>query len=353
MMKKFYTLSICLVVFIAASQQANSQTSNCSQTLRLAQSVYEQGRLQEIETILKPCLDKNDFTLEEKVNAYKLLCLTKIYLEEPDEADAYMLKILETNHEFEIKEAVDPAEFVALYKTFRTDPIYRLGGRLGGVLTNPNVVSSDIVNDGSSNYQTRLGFALHLTAEIPLNRILNKFTLNPEIVIQGKSFTHTNTLSDFESEGIESQRWISLPVVLQYRAFENKKGSKKGTFRIYGGLGASFDYLLSSEVTVNKIRGESASALPEKSIDIKNQRESLSYSLVAVTGFRKKLGKGWLIGEVRYQHGLKAITKKENTFVNPTLTFDYGLVDSIFKQNTLTVSAGYVINIYKPKKLSK
>ncbi|MFN7705776.1 MAG: outer membrane beta-barrel protein [Chryseotalea sp.] len=292
-------------------------------------------------------------TVEERVAAYKLLCLTKIYLEEPEEADVYMLKILQTNHEFEIKESVDPAEFVALYKTFRTDPIYRLGGRLGGVLTNPNVESSDIVNDGASSYQTRLGFSIHLTAEIPLNRKLSKFTINPELVLQGKSFAHTNALSDFESEGIERQRWLSLPVVLQYKVFENKNGPKKGTFKIYGGLGASLDYLLSSEITVNKIRGESASALPEKSIDVKDQRESLSYSLVAVTGFKKKLGKGWLIGEVRYQYGLKAITKKENTFANPTLTFDYGLVDSIFRQNTLTVSAGYVINIYKPKKLNK
>jgi hypothetical protein len=344
-MKKIYSVLV-IVLLLGTSKVVYSQ---CAQTLRLAQSVYEQGRLQEIQTILKSCIEGTGMTVEERVAAYKLLCLTKIYLEEPEEADAYMLKILQINHEFKATESADPAEFVALYKTFRTDPIYRLGGRLGGVLTNPNVISSDIVNDGSSNYQTRLGFAVHLTAEIPLNRRLTKFTLNPELVLQGKSFTHTNTLGDFESEGIESQRWISLPVVLQYRTFENKNE----TIRIYGGLGASLDYLLGSEVTVNKIRGESASALPEKSIDIRDQRESLSYSLVAVAGFKKKLGKGWLISEVRYQHGLKTITRKENTFANPTLTFDYGLVDSIFKQNTLTLSAGYVINIYKPKKLVK
>lgn len=346
MKKTHYILVIVIVLFLGTSKVAHSQ---CAQTLRLAQSVYEQGRLQEIQTILKSCIDGTGMTIEERVAAYKLLCLTKIYLEEPEEADAYMLKILQTNHEFKANETADPAEFVALYKTFRTDPIYRLGGKLGAMVAQPNVVSSDIVNDGSSEYAFRLGYSIQITAEIPLSGRFRRFTINPELAFQAKGFTHSNTLGNFESEGIERQSWISLPVVLQYRIFQNKDDN----LRIYGGLGFATDYLLSAEITATKIRGESAPSLPEKALDVKNDRNSFNYSIVAAAGLKKKVGKGYLIGEIRFQYGLKEITSVNGTFSNPTLTWEYGLVDSIYKLNSMQIQVGYLVNIYNPKKLSR
>jgi hypothetical protein len=35
------------------------------------------------------------------------------------------------------------------------------------------------------------------------------------------------------------------------------------------------------------------------------------------------------------------------------MAFKYGYADSIFKVNSLSVTAGYVYNIFKPKKLSR
>ncbi|MCZ8020678.1 MAG: porin family protein [Cyclobacteriaceae bacterium] len=349
-MKRLYIVIIFAIAFFSNSKKAVSQSSSsCAQTLRLAQSVYEQGRLQEIQTILKSCVEGSGMTVEERVAAYKLLCLTKIYLEEPEEADVYMLKILQTNHEFKANETADPAEFVALYKTFRTDPIYRLGGRLGTLVTQPNVVSSDIVNDGSSEYAFRLGYAIQFAAEIPLPGRLKRFTINPELAFQAKGFTHTNTLGNFESEGIEHQSWISLPVILQYRFYQNKDDN----LRIYGGLGFAVDYLLAAEITASKIRGENASSLPEKALDIKKDRNSFNYSIVAAAGLKKKVGKGYLTGEIRFQYGLKEVTRVDGTFSNPTLTWEYGLVDSIYKLNSMQIQIGYLINIYNPKKLNR
>lgn len=123
---------LLFVVVLLAGSYARAQ-STCAQTLRLAQSIYDQGRLHELPQLLQKCLEENGFNDEEKVNAYKLLTLTYIYLEEPAKADEYMLALLRTDTEFKVNDAVDPAEFVALYKTFRTYPIYRIGGKLGAV----------------------------------------------------------------------------------------------------------------------------------------------------------------------------------------------------------------------------
>jgi Outer membrane protein beta-barrel domain len=335
---------LLLFLLIVSSSALHAQ----NQSLRLARSVYEQGRLQEIPSILTEKLI-NDLTIEEKVEAYKLLCLTNIYLEEPEEADKYMLKILQTNHEFVLNRDADPAEFVALYETFRHDPIYRIGGKVQGILSRPNVVSTERLNNGDSEYTQRLGYGLQITAEIPLPWFNKRLTFNPELGIQSRSFVNTNTIEqdDFVGEGIERQNWITLPLSVQVHLFEFKKIQ----FYVSGGMAA--DYLLSSTITASKLRGDNNSALAEKSIDVKQDRNSFNSSLLLSAGGKTKVGKGYLIGEIRFQYGLTNNTDIGGTFSNQALTYEYQLVDSIFKLNSLNVSVGYVINVYKPKKLSK
>ena len=78
-------LLLMAVVMSAGMHMARGQ-STCAQTLRLAQSIYEQGRLHELPQLLEHCLSDGGFNEEEQVSAYKLLTLTYIYLEEPVQA---------------------------------------------------------------------------------------------------------------------------------------------------------------------------------------------------------------------------------------------------------------------------
>jgi hypothetical protein len=320
--------------------------ANCAQTLRLANSVYEQGRLHEIPTLLDDCLRGTNLDDAQKVQAYRLLTLTYIYLEEPEKADETMLKLLQTNHEFQINEAVDPAEFVALYKTFRTNPIYRLGGKAGVVITQPNVISSETVVNGTSEYSYRLGFQAGVVGEIP---ITSKLALNPELSFQGRSFKNIVTVnpgngSNFEAEGIETQAWVSLPVQAQYEFWQ-----KKNVYYVASGF--SVDYLLSSNVTITRLRGE-FSAVDERSFDLREQRNKTNYAWLLSAGLKRKTGPGLVVVEARYWWGLRAALTKEDVFENQPMINDYHYVDALFNLRALTISAGYVLNIYNPKKLS-
>ena len=122
-------ITVCLV-----SGYLLTNAQDCAQSLRLASSSYDQGRLHEIPELLKKCLD-NGFTSIEKVNAYKLLALSYLYLEEPEKADEAMLELLNTDHFFEPNQAVDPAEFIGLYNTFRTKPLFSIGVKLSAGVT--------------------------------------------------------------------------------------------------------------------------------------------------------------------------------------------------------------------------
>lgn len=340
---------LVVVLCVASAARAQSQTT-CAQTLRLAQSIYDQGRLHELPQLLQGCLERNDFNKEEKVAAYKLLALTYIYLEEPAKADDNMLKLLRTDTEFTVNDALDPAEFVALYKTFRTSPIYRIGGKLGGVAAAPSVKSADYIDDGTNNMSHGFGFSGSITSEIPLRDKLNRFTLAPEINFQILSFKGVNENGDTArvTPSTENHMWVSVPVSVQYslRESSNKLSS------YYVALGLSADYLISSTKTITSSR-EGNSAIDENTISIAEQRNAFNAGALFSAGVKRRLGKGFLFFEVRYKLGLLPISKPSHTYENSVLTFDYKYVDGIYKLNTLSLSTGYVINRYNPKKLSR
>lgn len=339
-------LPFFLVAFFCHQFSVSAQ-STCAQTLRLAQSVYEQGRLHELEGLLATCLE-NGFTDEEKVNAYKLLTLTYIYLEEPEKADRTMLSLLQTNNEYAPNDAVDPAEFVALYHTFRTWPIYRIGLKLGSVAAQPTVVSADYVNDGISEYTSGYGFIAGFSFEIPLTGKLQKFTINPEPTFAIRTFGSSNKDADsvLVTSSTETQTIVSLPICLQYRFFE------KGKTNFYAALGASADLLVAASKRIDSKRGDDNSPVEEKTFVVSSQRNKFNSNFIAAIGFKRKVGKGYFVGEARYQMGLLPMLTKADTYENLTMVTDYKSVDAIYKINSVSLSLGYILNRYNPKKLS-
>jgi outer membrane protein W len=344
-----------LLAFIVlfTSYQLRAQLTSCAQTLRLARSIYEQGRLHEIPALLSRCLE-GGFTQQEKVEAYKLLCLSYIYLEEPEKADEAMLNLLRTDHYFEINESTDPAEFIALYRTFRTTPVYRLGAKLGANASQPNVVSYVPANDGTSKYLYGIGFQGGVVADIPIK---GKLVLHPELDFILKNFkyenqgTYTEAVSgdkrSFTTNGNENQAWVSLPVLLQYEFSEKKK------FNPYVSAGFSVDYLMSAKNKFRRIK-EQATSLEEKSISIKPERKNLNISAVISAGAKFKVTGGFAIAEVRYMYGLTKVNDKQNIYTLYDRTFPTGgYVDGIFKMTSASVTVGYVYNIFNPKKLKK
>jgi outer membrane protein W len=351
-MRRLY--SLCLLVFISSqafSQQPN-QEPNCAQKLRLARATYEQGRLHEIEGQLAECL-KGGFSKEEKqlkVEGYKILCLSYIYLEEPAKADEAKLNLKRTDPYYRPNPRVDPAEFVALYKTFREDPIYRIGAKIGVNATQPNVTErvAAVDLDNSSGYKYLIGFQFGAAADLPLNFLVKGLTLHGDVMFQQKKYEINllvNRGSGFENEfnGEESQSWISLPLTLEYKLFDKK-------FNPYIAAGVGIDYLLSSTITSERQRDNQASIEPKS---FSPEREKLNISAIGAAGVKLPMAGGFIVIEARFTYGIKNVTTKESAFANAQYTLDYGYADSIFKLNSLAITGSYIINIFNPKKLKR
>lgn len=350
-MRKLVVVALILFLFAAprlvtAQQQPRGQTT-CAQTLRLARSIYENGRLHELPDIMKDCISKTEWTTQERVDAYKLLTLAYIYLEEPEQADAMMLKILQTDPEFKPNDNIDPAEFVALWRTFRTEPVYRWGIKAGANATQPNVHSYTPPNEGTESYNYGFGFQVGGSVEVSiLNDLL---ILNPELQFSSRSFKLSNSFyeGDQNTDGTVSMRWVSLPVTAQYplKVGRNKIDPK---WTPYAGLGIQADFLagVNSEMET-KINNQSdvTTSSTEKS-----QYKAFNFAPIVSAGVKGKVKKAEIILEVRYNFGAATIFDKQKLYDSQKEVFGNKFVHGPFSLNTLSVSFGYLLNKYVPKK---
>jgi len=341
----------CFLILIIG-ERAYSQISSCAQTLRLARSTYEQGRLHELPELLESCLKNtgaSGFTKEQKVQAYTLLAMAYIYLEEPEKADDAMLNLLRTDPYFRPNPDVDPAEFIGLFSTFRTRPIYRLGVKFGINASQPNVSSYNPVSDGSAKYAYKIGIGGGVAAEVPIN---DKFTISAELFFLQKKFTNTSSsiLQDTaysSSVGTENQSWISLPLMVQYQLLDKRKIIPF----VEGGI--STDYLLGATIDATQKRFGNQSSVDLKSFSITSQRQKINVSAIIGAGFKTRIAGGYLLADVRYSYGLIKSNTTATLSANQDLLFDYKIVDGIFSMNSFYFNVGYVQNFFNPKKLKR
>lgn len=350
-MKKLFTLA--LVVGCGAFAYAQ----NCTQTLRTARTTYEQGRLHEIPTILEKCLEGDNFSETQKVEAYKILVLTYIYLEEPQKADAAMLKLLETDHFFEVNKAADPIEFKNLYAKFRTTPLYRFGVKFG---VNNNIISVQenhyvwASGRGKGEYKSNIGIQVGLLFE---KDFWNKFVFNPEIFYVSNSFIYQNPSissidnGELNTDRVEftiSQQRLQANFLVQYR-YAGENWDKK--LSPYVALGPSIGMLNGSTFGGDLIVG-SQITIPD--IDTKKNYKAITYSVIAAAGVKYKVGSFYLTADVRYQHGLVNIVNESNRYKRTPENIqleNYGYRDNDFRLSHSMINIGLIIPHFSPKKL--
>jgi hypothetical protein len=339
-----------IVPKLATAQQQTQQKSNttCAQTLRLARSVYENGRLHELEGLLDGCVKGDQWTTQERVDAYKLLTLTYIYMEEPEKADAMMLSILQTDPEFHPDSNIDPAEFVALWNTFRTEPVYRLGVKVGASATQPNVHQYTPLNEGTENYKYGYGFQAGVSAEIGIFN--GKFVVNPELYFQSKAFKVNNSFfeNDQNTTGTVAMKSVSLPVTVQYALPFGQKSDGTSKWTTYVGLGLATDFLLKVSTNLQtNIQGQSSvnTATTEKI-----QYKSFNFAPIISAGAKLKVKKAEIVTEIRFNYGASTIFNNQKLYDSQSEVFGNKFVHGPFSLNTLSVSAGYLLNKYIPRK---
>jgi hypothetical protein len=367
-MRRFYVLGLFLLSIGAHGQQAKSDPA---QVLKLAQATYEQGRLHEVPSLLTSYLEapkgQVGFTKEQQRDAHKLLTQTYIYLEEPDLADVHMIKLLKADPFFEVNDAVDPAEFIALYKRFRTKPIFRIGAKFGGNITFPSITGNYYVganSTGNGQHAPGAGFQVGLVFERDIfqqNRFdknwKQKLTVVGELQYFSRGFTYTNEqlfVSDIDGsalasqEGVVSQQWLDFNPLIQYRL---KKGRVFEPF-ITLGPGVSYKLNVSNQLKTSITPvGRSSNSVSGPDVGLNESYESFVFSVQAGGGVKVRIGSIFILADARYQYALTNTINPDKRS-NREAVFDYGFQNNDIRQSNFTVNLGFLWPYFNPKKIS-
>ncbi len=342
-------LTLAGALFLLGSELALAQAP-CTQNLRRGRTLYDEGKFQEMVNLLSltECL-RSVYTPEEKQEALKLITLGYIFMDEPAKSDEFMLELLRENPEYPINPEVDPAEFINLYNTFRTLPIFNLGGKFAGNVAFPNAGSTNLLAQTVDAFGMNPSIEAGIIIEVPFTK---RLLLTAEIVYARRSFEQTNNavFLDFETgepfsfnQATEIQDWLELPVGVQYKFFEDR------TYKPYIHGGMAITMLLKAEKTAERIVLENQD-IRLNTFDVTAQRREFNFYAFAGVGVKRKLGRGFLRAELRYAYGILQANMPEGAFENNELVWGIMQVDQNFHLNHMSLSLGYVAHIYNPKK---
>ncbi len=347
-------ISILVLLFVCSvSAQAQSKNkkdslieNRCVQSLRDAEKTYEAGRINEVEGMVLPCIRNEGFSKFEKLQAYRLIILSKLFDNREEEANQYFMEMIKTDPEYKANPVTDPSEYINLFNSYRTNPIFAIGIKAGMNFTTPNAfVPYGVYNTGGSTgtYKASLNAQFGVNADVYLNK---KFSLGADLLLSFKKFQYKNILLDYsELTAKETQMWLELPVVLKYTM-----GQKKTRFYLQGGGAISMLFSAKSNIIRKETNTQSNEAIGPD-VNMMSMRNKFNYSLIGGAGVRYKAGYGYVVLDVKYMYGLNNISNPDKKYSNSDLIYKYGYIDNNFTLNSLMFSVGYYKSFYKPKKI--
>jgi hypothetical protein len=347
-----YLLTIFLGLL--TTQVAFGQEQRCTQNLEEAQLRYDEGRIQDIEDLLVACLNEGAYSKSQSETALRLMILANIFMEEEGRADTLMLELLETSHEFKPDPVLDPTEFINLYNTYNTEPIFNVGVKFGQNWSLQQVDQFHTIGQPGAKYEYSVinGIYASILFEWSFHE---RFYLYPEISYSLRRYSKESEfpglITDVFStnEILESYTWLELPVTVQYVLLDNPN------VQPYIFAGGSVSYLLASEYPgdLNSRTRTGNSEIKLATVSSLEDRNQINANATLGAGIKLKAGEGFITAELRASYMITQLTKNENSL---TPTNDPDLVHGLwewydsFKQHYAAITIGYTKNIYKPKK---
>ena len=319
--------------------------NQCTQALDHARALFADGHLYEVPDILKECLE-NGFTREQRIQAYHLLTMVNLYMDNHSKADENYMNLLRLDPEFDVEKDNDNIEIVYLNNKFKTTPIFILNARAGLTSTNPHIIF-DYNQDTNETYESRIGYSFGPGIDLSISE---NWKIGVELIFRRNSFFYKNIrFGEDNLEVTQHQNNISLPVSVKYvRQF--------GKFQPYIHAGIAYDYLISSSGNFkyeNIDDGLPAEIGEDGRQNMTDRRRRPGLNLLGGVGLKKRINYHYVFIEFRYLAGLKNIVRGENRYLSSDGYFyeldKFTYTDNDMRLNTYNISVGFEKPFYKPR----
>jgi hypothetical protein len=363
-MRKLLAAVLVIVTLPGMTAYAQGDT-DCLATLSHAESEFAAGRFYGIPGMLDECLKGNRFSNEEKVRVYILLTQVHLLTDSPTAADDAYLSLLRANPEF-VPSDLDPIDVIYLIKKFTSTPIFTPHFKAGVNMSNRSIIyNQNTISTPDSTRVSRkalpgwtLGGGVEWNATDDLGIGIEGF-------LSQKRFRTTVSQMFQDDDGVSEERqlWIDIPIYVRY-------GWSKGNIRPFIYAGGSINLLLSAKVEesfndrteTSSAEGQTSQVSPTQgpARTILYKRNFFNRSLVFGVGSKFKVGKDFVVVDLRYMPGLSNVVNRANNNyssrrrdeLDPSLT-QFASLGDVFRVNNFSLSVGYVMPIYNPRKATR
>lgn len=338
---------LVFIFFLGSSQIAFAQ---CEDALIDARASFESGNVERIPSSLFNCLDQ--LTKADQVEAYKLLSISYLYMDDPIGAENSFLALLEVDPEFKVSPS-DPIELVYLSRQYITTPITSYALKLGGNISTVTVLNQNSIEASPTDikYKPRGGFNLQGAFNLHFNKVVSLM-----VELELSSWSYNKEFRGFQlSEGqtfnsIRTNIQASIPIGLKLKY----PGEKTFPY-IYGGYSPSYALWAFASDERNP---DSSPPITANNLNLLPQVNQFNHSIIVGAGLEKRIGQRfgyhYLLFDIRYRIGMTNITNEKTQFdtSNPDNVrhlYEFGQVDDDYRWNSLEFSLGYVWPNYKPR----
>ena len=372
---------IGITLFILHQTATAQEQVGCPQLLEDAREAYEAGMVELVPELLNPCLESG-LSGENLREAYKLVINAYLFDYLPDRADRLMDDFVQKFPDYE-PSPDDPSEFILLFEEHRQEYAIRqieerqqeepiipeeepvriqetherkevfgsIGFSLGGNLSFPRLIEKYSTGDPNLD-QGSFGLSVpgfHLGAVMKLN--MGRSTeASLGINYSRLRMNYTGEPFSFVSYTYrESENRLGIPLTISVKFNPDDRAN------VYLRFGMAAEYLFSASASATKSYTETGTAFLRdvelERVDITGSRSAINLSATAGPGISFSFPRGRFFLESCFHYGILKTNDEENRYDNQELTWLIYHVDSDFRLNYLTLSAGVVWNLHKSQNL--
>ncbi|MEM7104634.1 MAG: outer membrane beta-barrel protein [Bacteroidota bacterium] len=363
-----FSSAIAILLFVVCNNVSFAQDRNvmdreCQNRLDNIKSLFEKGKLPEIEQIIKDtsetgftqkCLGAGMYDDDEKKEIYEILTETFIELNKEEEADIYLERLLHIQPDYEVN--LDKPDIGYLHSRFKVDPVFSLELSFAPNLSTVNVLQRYSVDNTSiinETYAKVPGYTTGLKITLPIKKYLE---LAGGLHFSLRRFQYEDELITFPTslEGIygtltytESQSWLDIPV--NARVIFPVKGYK---IRPYIFAGFNLHFLLTADLkdlrrlSGNGIEEAQSFSLISTAADL---RAKANFSVTGGFGIRYPVRLNYLFADFAYSTMVSNLVNTDQRYANETLVYKIGYVDNDFRLSNMVFTVGFGRSFYNPE----
>ena len=320
------TLCICVV-------KGYAQTDNCLTQLKDAGTGYDQGNYDDAIKLLISTIDECSLDKPDQIQAYKLLIMCYISVDNLEAADKAAGQIMKINPNYTPDKFKDDPKLIALFKKFGPVPTFSIG-----ICGGANIPFEKTINQYSvvypngqapASYKTKPGFQMGLQAE---KRVFDNFWIQLGFSYRSSSYTHK--LYDVDSQTINySERLTYFDVPLSVKYY----------FRFhrvipYLQAGAYFSFLSNALSTTT-------SGDQKDIIDRTALRNTLQTGYFGCAGLGYSVKSFMVFLDLRYIVFPENVNKAGTRYDDQVNLYKYYYIDDDFRLNNMQVNIGASYNL--------